>query len=459
MAGPRRSVRHVPALAVDGPGRSREIGLPRSRPPVPLRSLALLAAVVAALVALAVLSVRAPARASAPGDDVFSGMQVHEIRLRFEQPAYRDSLRLHYAVDDGQYIAAAATLDGVAMDSVGVRFKGNSSYDHPNDKRPLRLGFGAFREGQRWDGLKSVHLNNGFGDPSFLRERLYSDVCRDVGLPAPRASYAVVTINDVPYGLYTLVEHVDKTFLAARFGNADGALVKAVDAFGPNTPVSDFRRLGDDASAYRRHYDLKSDSTAAWPALLAVIEAVNTPGAALDSLVHLDAFYRAMAVDHLLGNLDSYSVSGRNFYLYFDTATGRMEWIPWDVGLSVGGYPVRGTTPETLPLTFAKGTRPLATAVFDAPATRAAYLATARAVAARIAPERLFPHIDSLVVLIRPYVAADPRRQYTMAEFEANIDRDVDGGSYDGRGGRKPGIKSFLTARAASLRSQLAGQP
>lgn len=394
----------------------------------------------------------------APGAAVFSGMQVHEIHLRFEQPVFLDSLMLHYALDDGQYTVAAATLDGVAMDSVGVRFKGNSSFDHPGGKKPIRLRFDEVRRGQRWDGLATVHLNNTFGDPSFLRERLYYDLCGDVGLAAPRASYAAVTVNDDFYGLYTLVETVDETFLAARFGNADGALFKAVDAFGAHTPVSDFRWRGADAGAYAGRYDLKSDSTAgAWPALIAVIGAANAPpdslAAALGARVHLDAFYRAMAVDHVLANTDSYSGSGRNFYAYFNPATGLMEWIPWDAGLSVGGYSMRGVAPEALPITHVRDGRPLATAVFTTPAMRADYLAEARRVAASAAPERLFPHIDSLVALVRPYVAADTRKQYTTADFEANVARGVSG-DREGRGRYKPGIKAFLTARAAFLRRQ-----
>lgn len=426
-----------------------------------LWSRVLLVAVAAALAALAAVSALAPVRTHAPGDAVFSGMQVHEIRLRFEPPAFRDSLMLHYALDDGQYLAASATLDGVAMDSVGVRFKGNSSYDHPNGKKPMRLSFGAFADGQRWDGLTSVHLNNAFGDPSFLRERLYYDLCRDIGLAAPRASYAAVYVNGAFAGLYVLVEHVDATFLAARFGDGDGVLFKAVDALGPRAPRADFLRHGPPGSSYAGRYELKSDSTAAaWPALVAVIDAANDAAndarpdapAALGSLLDLGAFTRAMALDHVLANLDSYSVSGRNFYTYVDPATGRMTWIPWDVGLSLGGFAARGLTPETLPLTYTTASRPLVYAVFETPATRAAYLATARTVAASAAPGRLFPHIDSLVAVIRPYVATDPRKQYTTAEFEASITRDI---VRPGRA-RVPGVKPFLVARAAFLRRAFA---
>ncbi|HLA63887.1 MAG TPA: CotH kinase family protein [Rhodothermales bacterium] len=413
-----------------------------------LRALALLAGLVAVL--------PVAAHAQTAGNNVFSGIQVHEIRITFEQPAYWDSLTTYYNEGDEQYLAAAVTLDGVAMDSVGVRFKGNSSYSHPNNKKPLRLSFDEYDDDQRWDGLKGIHLNNNFGDPSFLRERVYLDFCRRAGIPAPRASYAAVYINDTLYGLYNVIEHVDKTFLQTHFGNKNGVMFKAVDAFGATSQyVSDFRSYGTLEAPYYLRYELKSDSTAAsWPSLLTVIDAANNSGAnlptALGALVNLDGFYRAMATDHLFSNMDSYSESGRNYYLYFNTATSRMEWIIWDVGLSFGAY--GSATPETLSMTRASTTRPLAYNVFNNATMQAAYLQTARGLLdEHFTTESFFPHIDSLVAVIRPYVYADTRKQYTNAQFETNINNDVTTGG----GGRRPGIKSFLTARIAYLQAQI----
>lgn len=51
---------------------------------------------------------------------------------------------------------------------------------------------------------------------------------RDLGLLAPRTSYAKVYINEQYWGLYMLVESVDKTFLKDHFGSKgnDGNLYK-----------------------------------------------------------------------------------------------------------------------------------------------------------------------------------------------------------------------------------------
>ncbi|MEZ4650015.1 MAG: hypothetical protein R3E97_14740 [Candidatus Eisenbacteria bacterium] len=46
-------------------------------------------------------------------------------------------------------MAATVTFDGTVFDSVGVRLKGNSSYTHPNDKKPFRLKLDEFIGGRR----------------------------------------------------------------------------------------------------------------------------------------------------------------------------------------------------------------------------------------------------------------------------------------------------------------------
>ena len=56
------------------------------------------------------------------------------------------------------------------------------------------------------------------------------------------------------------------------------------------------------------------------------------------------------------------------------------------------------------------------------------------------------PKIDSIADVIRPYVYADPNKQFTNANFDSNIDFDM---------GNIPGIKDFISVRRASLNTQL----
>jgi len=48
--------------------------------------------------------------------------------------------------------------------------------------------------------------------------------------------------------------------------------------------------------------------------------------------------------------------------------------------------------------------------------------------------DRLDPRIDSLAALVRSHVQADPRKMYTDAQFETNLESDIVVGGH-----RKPG--------------------
>jgi spore coat protein CotH len=404
------------------------------------------------------LAVGAPA-ARAAGDNVFAGKQVHTIAIEFSQPAWWDSLTIYYNQGLEQYLAATVTIDGEVFDSVGVRFKGNVSYYHPNNKKPFRLKFDEYVDDQRWDGLKGVHLNNCWEDPTFMREKLHFDFCRDAGIPAPRANFAELYLNGELWGFYSLVEHVDKTFLSSRYGNNSGNLYKAVDAVvGGGGLISDFKWYGSDPSAYYARYELKTDdSPDPWTDLIAVIDSLNNSpdtGTALPPVVDMDALYRATCTDVLLGNLDSYVGSGRNFYIYFDAVTGKMRWIPWDMNMSFGSYWGAALNFETLSLTYVSSTtdRPLIAKIHGTPGLADDYLyAFCEIFNGYFSADRLFPEIDEIADLIRPYVYADPRKMFTNEQFETNIDVDVTVGGH-----RKPGLKSFITARQENVQSQLA---
>lgn len=395
--------------------------------------------------------------AEAGGDVVFDGIQVHTINVQFTQPAYWDSLVYYYNQGLEHYMPATVTLDGVALDSVGVRLKGNASYNHPNNKKPFRLSFDEYISSQRWDELKGVHLNNCWEDPTFIREKLHLDYCRDAGIPAPRGNFAELYLNGELWGFYSLVEHVDKLFLTSRYGVNSGNLYKAVDGF-LNPTISDFKWYGSDPSLYYNRYELKTDdSPDPWTDLIAVIDSVNNstaPVTAIPAVVNMNGLYRAIGTDILMANLDSYTGSGRNFYPYFNPSTGKMEWIIWDTGMSFGSYWSSAQNYETLSATYVSSAtnRPLVGKIFNTPDLLAEYLQEFCSLyTEHFSTDQLFPQIDAIATVIRPYVYADPRKMYTNAQFETNIDSDITVGGH-----RKPGLKSFITARYADVASQLA---
>src|SRR5207245_2839475 len=62
-------------------------------------------------------------------------------------------------------------------------------------KRNFKIELDRYHADQRYHGLKTINLNAGAMDPTKAREALSFAVFRAAGVPAPRTSYAQVTLT------------------------------------------------------------------------------------------------------------------------------------------------------------------------------------------------------------------------------------------------------------------------
>lgn len=60
-----------------------------------------------------------------------------------------------------------------------------------------------------------------------MREAVSLTFLRSMCIPTYRSSFAMVWINGISYGLYNMVEDLDRDFLMSRFGESDGNLYKS----------------------------------------------------------------------------------------------------------------------------------------------------------------------------------------------------------------------------------------
>lgn len=144
-----------------------------------------------------------------------------------------------------EFPIALANLEtgGVTCSNVGVRFKGNFTYMATACvlKRSLKIDFAFQNEGgSRFQGLRKINLHAGVLDASKVREAVSYGVFREAGVPAPRTSFAEVTLT-VPgkyagelVGVFTMVEQMDKLFLARHCPNGEGLLMKPQGVRGPD---------------------------------------------------------------------------------------------------------------------------------------------------------------------------------------------------------------------------------
>jgi spore coat protein CotH len=135
-----------------------------------------------------------------------------------------------------EYVRADMWYDGELIPDIALRPKGNSSLSMTIGMNSIKFGLKAdlnfFNSARSLNGVKKLNFNNGFSDPTFIRERLSYELFEQMGLPTPRSAFVDVWINDIHLGLYDMVEQVDQAFLGRYFPSATGNLYK------PEMPAS-----------------------------------------------------------------------------------------------------------------------------------------------------------------------------------------------------------------------------
>jgi len=137
---------------------------------------------------------------------------IQVIDITFTQPNWDYQMDTAKAGADGYILAAQCVVNGIVYDSVGVKFKGNSSYDSSRAKNPLHIKLDYVHGSATYDGHEDIKLGNGFSDPSMVREVLAYEILRNY-MAAPQCNFARVTINGVYYGLFSNSESIDSEFI------------------------------------------------------------------------------------------------------------------------------------------------------------------------------------------------------------------------------------------------------
>ena len=111
--------------------------------------------------------------------------------------------------------------------------------------------------------------------------------------------------------------------------------------------------LGLDQSLYESSYELKSNEDVDdWYDLIDFIYFLNSSSdeefeSGITSRLDLNPFLTSVAFNNLFSNLDTYTLSARNYYLYHNMATDQWEWIKWDANETFGSYAFGVQTPMT----------------------------------------------------------------------------------------------------------------
>ncbi len=399
---------------------------------------------------------------STAGDNLFNVTQIHTININFPQSNYWTLLVNNKMYDDANdsstYISAQVIIDGNTIDSVGIQFKGNSSYyGYPGNKKPFTLAFDQYRFSQKYDSLSSINLNNCYQDPSFMREKIFLDFLNSQGLYAPRSNFAKLYINGAYSGFYQIGERINKTFCKDRFGNKGGNLFKGD---GNASSCADLK-YHSNLTSYYNCYTLKTNTTANdWNDLIDLTRQINTTTDSefkdsVDLYLNANSFIGAWAACNMFIDFDSYAFRFvHNYYIYHNTLTNKFEWITWDVSTAFGmDVPGSVSSIEGKSILYIEPNatdRPLANRMLNDTIYKNQYLTYICNFLNTFQPSVLNPKIDTLYNLIKTDVYADPLKMYSNTEFDNNITSDIIVGAVT-----YPGLKSFIQNRSSNVQAEL----
>ena len=227
---------------------------------------------------------------------------------------------------------ADITIDGIAIRDVGIRTKGFiGSLDQ--ERPSLKIKFDEYVEQSPVKGLDRLTLNNNKQDGSLASQFLTYKLFNKAGIPAPRVSYAKVTVNGEYLGVYSHVESVRSPFLQQHFGNDSGEFYEGT--------INDFYPDAVEAIEAKNKRTEK-DRSHAKKLANALKTQENATLETLEKLVNMDQFIRFWAMESLLGFWDGYTNNQNNYFAYSNPKDDdRFHFMPWgaDGAFAPGGGP------------------------------------------------------------------------------------------------------------------------
>lgn len=389
--------------------------------------------------------------------DFYNINTIQTIEVTFAENNWDQLMDAAYAADAGYIMAQSVTINGVTFDSIGVKYKGNSSYNANQVKNPWHIELDTYKD-HSYDGYTDIKLANGAKDPSFLRDVLSYQILRQY-MDAPLANYANLSVNGNLIGLYANTESVSKKFVNSRFGSKNNAFIKCSPPDGAGPQSNDFPNLvylGQDSTAYYDAYEVKSDE--GWQELIDLCDTLANHTNEIENILDVDRALWMLAFDNVLVNLDSYiGAFSQNYYLY-RSDYGKFLPVVWDLNESFGRFSMTGTinlnnTTSKQQMTHLLHENdndfPLIQELLNVPMYKRMYLAHFKTI--------LLENFDngtyydkglSLQAIINDAVQADGNLFFPYNDFLNNLTSDVGGGGGGpGGGGNTPGITNLMDGR------------
>lgn len=397
------------------------------------------------------------------GQSFYNELNIQTIEITFEESNWDQIMDTYYSNDDGEKLMGSIIINDIEFDSVGVKYKGNSTYQANNGKNPLSIYLDEFVN-QNYDGYELIKLSNGKKDPSFVREVLSYEIARKY-MDAPKSNYAKVFINGSYYGLFSSSEAINKDFIERRLdSNRDNLRIKCNPESTFSGNGSSLEYLGTDSASYYSFYEMKSNY--GWQDLIDLTYNIVNDAGNIETVLDIDRVIWMLAYNNVLVNLDSYTGPFRqNYYLIKDN-NDRILPVVWDMNESIGAFEMinmgGGDPPSPISvddlieldpfLREGDSTYPLLNLVYNNDRYRKMYIAHCKTIMEENFDNSWYSSkADTLQNLISADLENDPNAFYTMTEFTTNINSSVDEVGFPSQS--TVGITELMDARVTYLQN------
>ncbi|WP_200304725.1 CotH kinase family protein [Streptomyces adelaidensis] len=333
--------------------------------------------------------------------DLYDTSVAHSVQLEYDQTDFDKMMKEFRDDETKDYIEADLTIDGVYLEDVGIRLKGNSTlrslsgdgqsmpgggqalpdgaeagqgtpvpsqsggtggqatgggmggagggmggvmnYDLSEDKPeelPWLIKIDEYVEGRAYDGEREISLRPGSDGQVPVNEALSLSLMDTTGEKSERYAFTSVKVNNRPVTTRLMVESPDTDY-AESVADGNGVLYKA-------RAGGSFEYKGDDPTDYGDSF--KQLNKIGSQDLTPVMKLIKWADKAsdkefeeeLDQHVDVESLATYVAAQNLLLNFDDMSGPGSNYMLWYDLDTKKFSVLGWDYNLTFSGDATSG---------------------------------------------------------------------------------------------------------------------
>jgi len=290
------------------------------------------------------------------------------------------------------YVPANLAIDGTDVGKVAIRKKGFvGSLDH--NRPSFKIQIDKYEKKKMFAGVDTLTLNNNKQDGSRVHQLVGYQFFRAAGLPASHCNLALVSVNGKSLGVYSNVESLDKHHFRRAFKSAKGTLYEGT--------VCDFHVHS--LVRFERKFGSKKAIASIKNASIALDSDDRSILGKLGRYLDLDRFYRYWAAEVLVGHWDGYVSNKNNYFVYFDSKSERLHFLPWgldQLATDRNMFWRQGFDPPK----SIKADAAIPRRLYKNPEARKKYFATMRSLLDEVWNEdKLVAQIDDLQAMINPH--------------------------------------------------------